>query len=236
MNRIYERQGEKMKKIVIILILSIFIVVLSACADTPQETLAPLPPPESDGGPFGVDANINIHTIDDFLNRPDVAYFDVRMFYDPADYEAIGGISRITKTLPGYRIVPLPYIASLSALPVEGAYDGPRLFEVEWGETRGEVLNIKANFRESDLILSEIFPKDKPIFLMCGGAGYTSLLRGLLIHKGYDSNLIYHTGGMWHYEGTKALDLTIPGEDFYIATWRVNYTLIDFNHLNAINP
>ena len=96
-------------------------LLLPACTDKgpavdPQAqkhvvSLQPLPPPQPDGGPFGVDANINMNTIDNFLGRPDVAYIDVRMFFDPADYEAIGGFSRLTRTLPGYRIVPFPFIA-----------------------------------------------------------------------------------------------------------------------------
>jgi len=230
-------------KFVLLSVLLCLILVLSACAvsetpDTspePPDELAPLPPPEPDGGPFGVDVSINMNTIDDFLNRPEVAYVDVRMLYDPADFEAIGGISNLTSTLPGYRIVPFPFLATLSAMPVEGAYEGVTLFDVVWGDNR-EVLEIKANFAESELILSECFPKDKIIFLMCGGAGYSSLTRALLIDRGWDESRIYHTGGNWHYEGNMALDMTVAGNNSEIATWRVNYALIDFENLTRLAP
>jgi len=182
-----------------------------------------------------VDVNINMTTIDDYLNRPDVAYMDMRMLYDPADFEAIGGISSLTQTLPGYRIVPYPFLGTLSAMPVDNAYDGERLFEIVWGEGN-EILSITPNYAESETILGELFPKDKVIFLMCGGAGYSSLTRVLLINQGWDENKIYHTGGNWYYEGNMSLDLTISASNPDIATWRANYAFIDFEHLSRITP
>ena len=205
------------------------IMILGSCGG--QESLAPLPAPERDGGMFGVDVNINMATIDDYLERPDVAYRDMRMMYDPADFEAIGGISRMTRTLPGYRITPLPYIATLNAMPVEGMYDAEKLFDVVWSE-EGEILSVVANYQESEQILNELFPKNQVIFLMCGGAGYSFLTRNLLVHMGWDENLIYSTGGNWYYEGNKALELEIAGGG--IATWRVDYACIDFEHLTPV--
>jgi hypothetical protein len=225
-----------MKRNVLLLVTLLSItMLLSACAESPQE-LAPLPPPEPDGGPFGVDTNINMSTIDDFLLRPDVAYFDMRMFNDPADYEAIGGISKLTQTLPGYRIVPFPYLARLGPLPVSGAYDGEVLFEVVWGENR-EILEITPVFIESELILHDLFPRDKAIFLMCGGAGYSAFTKVLLIHFGWDENLIYNTGGNWHYTGINSIELLIQPDGYntpIIATWRANYAHIDFDQLHRI--
>ena len=221
-----------------VIILFCLMLLLVSCAndDSPADSqeLTVLPPPEPDGGPFGVDVNINMNTIDNYLGRPDVAYVDVRMLYDPADFEAIGGDSTLSRTLPGYRIAPLPYIATLSAMPVGNAYDGVKLFDVVWGENGG-ITSISANYAESSIILDELFPKDKIIFLMCGGAGYSSLVRALLIHQGWDESRIYHTGGNWHYEGDKSLDLTISSTNRNIATWRANYAFIDFEHLTPIN-
>jgi len=221
-------------------VLLCMVLVFLACAndasvaDIPE--LAPLPSPERDGGPFGVDVRINMSTIDNWLERPDVAYFDMRMLYDPAQYEDIGGVSRLTQTLPGFRVIPFPYIATMSPLPVDGAYEGITLFAVVWGEELGEILEITPNFVESELVIRDIFPKDIAIFLMCGGAGYTHLTRSLLIHMGWDESLIYHTGGNWHYEGDRAIDVTIPGAnpEADIATWRVNYAFIDFDRLTPI--
>jgi len=228
-----------MKKISFLLcVLFCLTLFISACdnnGSNSQEQLVALPPPEPDGGPFGVDVNINMTTIDNYLNRPDVAYVDVRMLYDPADFPAIGGIASLTSTLPGYRIVPYPYLATLSAMPVANAYEGETIYEVVWGDNR-EILEITPNYAEAETILNDLFPKDKIIFLMCGGAGYSSLTRVLLIHLGWDENKIYHTGGNWHYEGDMGLDMTISTTDSNIATWRVNYAFIDFNRLTKITP
>ena len=234
-----------MKKLSLLLALLCLALLISACNATPASSpnpadspapLAPLPPPEPDGGPFGVDLNINMDTIDDWLERPDVAYRDMRLLFDPADFESIGGISPLTQTLPGYRITPLPHIANLTGMmpPIDGVYDGERLFEIEWSE-EGKVLTCKSNFKESELILSELFPKDRAIFLMCGGAGYSMLTRALLTYMGWDENLIYSTGGNWYYEGDKSIELIIAPEnaddDSIYALWRANYAIIDFDRL-----
>jgi len=213
-------------------------MLLSACTtngpsdDTPELTALPLPEPDS--GPFGVDVNININTIDDYLGRPDVTYIDARMLHDPAEFEAIGGIANLTQTLPGYRIVPYPFLGTLSAMPVANAYTGDSLYEVVWGEGH-EILSATPNFAEAEIILSQIFPKDKVIFFMCGGAGYSALSRALLVHLGWDANMIYNTGGNWYYEGNMSVDMTISASDPNIATWRANYAFIDFENLTRIS-
>jgi len=229
------------KVLVFVCVLFCLTVFLSACDTNDsgntqgQQSAAPLPPPEPDGGPFGVDVNININTVDDFLGRPDVTYIDVRMLYDPADFEAIGGISALTRTLPGYRIVPFPFLGTLSAMPVANAYEGVTLFDIIWGEGHA-ILEAVPNYAESEIILSQLFPKDRVIFLMCGGGGYSALTRALLVNQGWDEGKIYNTGGNWHYDGNMSLDLTISNTDSNIATWRANYAFIEFEHLRPLAP
>ena len=228
------------KNLLLLSVLLCVTLLLSACAPSvspvssqdSQEVTA-LPPPEPDGGPFGVDMNINMATIDDFLGRPDVAYIDVRMLYDPAAFGAIGGIAELTQTLPGFRIVPYPFLGTLAAMPVANAYEGVSLFKVVWGEGI-EILEVTPNYAEAETILSELFPKDQVIFLMCGGAGYSAMTRALLLHQGWDGNMIYHTGGNWHYEGNMSMGMTISSDDPNIATWRANYAFIDFDHLTPL--
>ena len=223
-----------MKKFIIILTC---MVLFTVCNQNTQESLSALPLPESDGGPFGIDININMSTIDNYLNRPDVAYFDLRMFYDPANFMDIGQIPRITRTLPGYIHVPFPFIGTLASMPVSNSYNADSLFKIVWGENR-EILEMTPNYLESEIILNEIFPKDKVIFLMCGGGGYNSMLKSLLISKGWDETLIYNTGGNWHYQGINSVDMTIDLEDIdgfpLIATWRANYIHINFDRLTPI--
>ena len=70
--------------------------------------------------------------------------------------------------------------------------------------------------------------------MCCGGAGYASFTKQLLLYMGWDPELVYNVGGMWYYEGNEAINLIQYGgsadKDMY-ATWRADYTLIDFTLL-----
>ena len=218
--------------------------VLSACASArisvPGALPSPaaLPLPEIDGNSlFGVDKNINIDTIDNFLGRNDVAYIDVRMLFDSADFGAIGGESELNRTIHGFRIIPYPYIATLPQLPVSGAYEGPSLFTLTWDET-GSIASATPNFIESEIILDELFPRDKAIFLMCGGGGYSGMMKSLLAYLGWNENLLYNIGANWTYTGNNALELAAypdgaSGDKIY-ATWRADYAYIDFSRLHPV--
>ncbi len=186
---------------------------------------------------FGVDKNINMETLDQYLGRDDVAYRDVRMLFDPADYAAIGGNADLASTVEGFRIVPYPYLATLSALPVAGAYDGDTLYTLTWNED-GSIATATANYEESMLVLEDLFPKDKAIFLMCGGGGYAGMTKSLLIFLGWDPALLYNVGGNWSYQGDHGVELIQYSEDAngndYFATWRADYAYIDFSRLHPV--
>ena len=226
-----------MKKLIPIML--ILLILLCACgtAAEPENTPAPLPAPEVDAdSQFGVDKNINMDTIDSFLGRDDVVYRDVRMLFDPADYASIGGDADLSKTITGFKVVPYPYIATLGALPVANAYEGDNLFTVEWN-TDGSIASVTENYKESMLILEELFPKDSSIFLMCGGGGYAGMTKTLLMYLGWDENLLYNIGGNWEYTGDNAMELIVYPEDAnddnIYATWRADYAYIDFSRLHA---
>ena len=186
---------------------------------------------------FGVDKNINMETLDQYLGRDDVAYRDVRMLFDPADYAAIGGNADLASTVEGFRIVPYPYLATLSALPVAGAYDGDTLYTLTWNED-GSIATATANYEESMLVLEDLFPNDKAIFLMCGGGGYAGMTKSLLIFLGWDPALLYNVGGNWSYQGDHGVELIQYSEDAtgndYFATWRADYAYIDFSRLHPV--
>lgn len=207
-------------------------------ASPAEEALAALPVPSPDKeSPFGVDENINVGTIDSWLGREDVAYFDVRMFVDPASYGDIGGDPNLSATVEGFKVVPYPFLGTLQKLPVEGAYTGDTLYEVVWGEN-GEVVSATPQFAEADLVMSDLFPKDKAIFLMCGGGGYAGMAKTLLIHLGWDVEKLYNIGGFWEYEGDHVLDLvtypsTATGAPAF-ATWRADYAYLDFNTMHRV--
>jgi len=185
---------------------------------------------------FRIDCNINVGTIDEWLGRDDAVYRDVRMLMDPADYAAIGGDSRLSSTVEGFKVVPYPYLASLSFLPVKGAYRGETLFKLKWNKD-GSIASAKANYAESMQILEDLFPKDKAIFIMCGGGGYAGMTRDLLVFLGWDADKVYNVGAGWAYQGAKVLDLVIKtesGEEMF-ATWKADYAVIDFSLLHAID-
>lgn len=223
-----------MKKLIPILLALAMLLVSCAGEAGPQ----PLPAPQTDeNSQFGVDQNINMQTIDGYLGREDVAYRDVRMLFDPADYAAIGGEADLSRTIEGFKVVPYPYLATLAQLPVEGAYNGNCLFTVAWSP-EGAVISAEANYRESMLILEELFPKDKAIFLMCGGGGYAQMTKELLIFLGWDATKLYNVGANWTYTGDHALELIVypeyAGEQNIYATWRADYAWIPFEKLQAL--
>ena len=62
--------------------------LLAGCGTSaPKESPLPSPEPESGlrGEQFGIDANINEATIDQYLGRSDTVYRDMRMLKDEAD-------------------------------------------------------------------------------------------------------------------------------------------------------
>lgn len=212
----------------------VLIAVLTFCLGKfvfPSDGLAVLPKPElSEGerGQLGIDKNINEGTIDQYLGRSDSVYRDMRMLKDPGNYEAIGGDSYLSGFVEGFEVVPLPYIVNVTGLPaaVGNTYTGPTLFTEEKG-------SYKANYKESYDIIKALFPKDKNIFLMCGGGGYAGMMKTLLVSLGWDADKIYDVGGYWFYNGEHDVKVIRTDEngknkyDFY----KVPYHNIDFDSL-----
>lgn len=171
----------------------------------PNGALSSLPKPElSSGqrGELGIDKNVNETTIDQYLNRPDAVYRDMRMLKDPGNYEAIGGDSYLSGFVNGFEVVPLPYIVNVTGLPepVGDTYVGKTLFTNSNGV-------YTPNYQESMEILEALFPKDKVIFLMCGGGGYAGMMKNMLVALGWDANKIYDVGGYWYYEGPNNIEV-----------------------------
>ena len=164
------------------LILSAALIITSFIVRQPVEP-ALLKPELSEGqrGQLGIDKNINEQTIDQYLGRSDSVYYDMRMLDDPASYENIGGDRMLSGFVNGFQVVPYPYLATVKGLPeaVGQGYDGPTLFTITDDNT------YLANYAESSQILTDLFPKDKYIFLMCGGGGYAGMTKNLLVANGW---------------------------------------------------
>ena len=193
-----------------------------------------LPKPTVTGGErgkLGIDKNINEETIDKYLDRDDSVYRDMRMLKDPGNYESIGGDSYLSGFVNGFEVVPYPYLTKVKGLPesVGESYTGNTLF------TEGEDGKYTPNYEESMSILEYLFPKDKYIFLMCGGGGYAGMTKNLLVSLGWDANKIYNTGGYWYYKGKNDVKIkrVVDGQDKY-DFWKVNYHNIDFDTLTPV--
>ncbi|HPF83701.1 MAG TPA: hypothetical protein PLV83_06040, partial [Bacilli bacterium] len=177
---------------------------------------------------LGIDANINEETIDNYLNRSDSVYMDMRMLIDIADYESIGGDSYLSGFIDGFEVMPLPYIVTVTGLPEEvgDTYSGDTLFSIN------EDGNYIADYEESLDILEFYFPKDKYIFLMCGGGGYAGMMKALLVSLGWDEDKIYNVGGYWYYAGDNNIE--VKNEDGSYDFWKVTYHDIDFESLTEV--
>ena len=171
----------KILKVIIILLIGIIIGII-----LPKDNLSKMPKPQITGGErgkLGIDKNINEKTIDKYLNRSDSVYRDMRMLKDPGNYEAIGGDSYLSGMIEGFEVVPYPLLTEVKGLPEEvgESYKGKTLFTEENGK-------YKANYKESIKFLEYYFPKDKKIFLICGGGGYAGMTKNLLVSLGWDKN------------------------------------------------
>lgn len=200
----------------------------------PSENLAVLPAPElSDGqrGELGIDKNVNEATIDKYLGRSDAVYRDLRMLKDPGNYEAIGGDAYLSGFVRGFEVVPFPYIVNVEGLPeaVGSTYDGDTLFTNDGG-------SYKANYEESMDILEALFPKDKVIFLMCGGGGYSGMMKNMLVALGWDGSKIYDVGGYWFYEGENNVEVkrTLDDGSVVYDFYKVPIYNIDFENLTGV--
>ena len=217
----------------IILIITFFFIGRATVSTL--DTLKSLPAPELSEGQrgeeFGIDKNVNEETIDDYLARPDSVYRDMRMLKDPGNYEAIDGDSYLSGFVNGFEVVPFPYIVNVTGLPeaVGDTYTGTTLFTNKDGK-------YTANYQESVSILEALFPKNKNIFLMCGGGGYAGMMKSLLISLGWDESKIYNVGGFWFYDGdnTVSVKRVASGDKIVYDFYKVPYHDIDFKSLTKI--
>lgn len=217
------------KKVILFLVISLF---LTGC--TKNNKLGALPKPEvTDGfrGELGIDKNINEETIDKYLNRSDSVYRDMRDLVDEADYTKIGGDSYISGTIKGFEVVPFPRLVNVIGLPKEvgESYTGKTLFTNNGDGT------YTANYKESMDYLEYHFPKDKNIFLLCGGGGYSGMTKTMLTTLGWDADKIYVVGGHWSYKGENNLQIkrTVKDKDHY-DFWKLTFHDINLDYFTEV--
>lgn len=201
----------------------------------PNHILPALPRPElaaGQRGELGIDKNINEQTIDNYLGRSDAVYRDVRLLEDPGNYAAIGGDSYLSGFVDGFEVVPYPFIAEVSGLPAEvGEVKMPHTLFHKDGD------KWVPNYEESLDIVKALFPQDKVIFLMCGGGGYSGMMKDLLVSLGWDKDKIYDVGGYWFYDGAHKTEVKRIDKDGKVVYdfYKVPYHEIDFSTLTEIS-
>ena len=87
-------------------------------------------------------------------------------------------------------------------------------------------------------MVRDLFPQDRPVFLMCTSGGRASMARNLLLFLGWNPGLVYNIGGQKDYKGKNLLEIvSYPvrrgGEDIR-AVWRADYANIDTTFLHPV--
>lgn len=235
------KKNNNIFKILSVCLLVITLVLSILFISTIKRLEKPLPKPKLTtgirGSIYGIDDNINEKTIDNYLDRTDTVYRDVRMLVDPANWEAKGGDRFLSGYIRGFEVIPYAYlggfkkdyIAQKKKEGVSGLYEGETLFSLN---KNGEY---EPNYEESMSILEEIFPKDKNIIIVCGAGGYAGETKKMLVQLGWDENKIYNMGGYWFYEGKNNIKVKYErnGKTFYNFAI-VPYHDIDFNKLHEV--
>ena len=138
-------------------------------------------------------SSINASNLQDWLNRDDVLYIDLR------DYADFGG-----KHLRNFEVI--PYFAYIYGT------DG-QLFS-------GDVTAPVATYEESVEIMEVLFPKDATLFLMCQSGGRVAKCIQLLEALGWDTSKIYNVGGMGQFTSDALVSVTSnPAEMKLEATY-----------------
>lgn len=148
-------------------------------------------------------SSVGVANLDQFLNRDDVVYIDVR---DYKDYSM--------KHFKNFEVI--PYFAFIFNAT---AHTDPTMVQLYGGSPTEPV----AVYAESDAILNALFPKDKTIFIMCQSGGRVVQLMNILKAKGYDMSKVYNIGGMGQYTDARYADyITDSGEFTIEGSYKIN--------------
>ncbi|ABR50774.1 Rhodanese domain protein [Alkaliphilus metalliredigens QYMF] len=128
-------------------------------------------------------SSINVENLDQYLNRSDVVYIDLRDYDDYAK-----------KHFKNFEVI--PYFALMFNAEAHSDETKVQLYG-------GVPTDPIAAYDQSDAILNEIFPKDKTIFIMCQSGARVAWMMEILEAKGYDMSKIYNVGGLGQYTDAK---------------------------------
>lgn len=172
-----------MKKILLVLFL-----LLGGCANSsnsssdintnPYENI----PIKNDVNGFRIeDSPVNTRNIDYYMFRDDTVYVDLRYYSWVLSDGHIAGFS----FYPFYEL-----IASM-----ENSETDNKLFAYKKQSPICDVGSFYPNYEESELLLNELFPKDKYIFAISQSGLECNYLFNLLLQYDYDPSKLYNIGG-----------------------------------------
>lgn len=167
-----------MKKI---LLFMLFLLTIVSCGNTKQG----IPSKKNNQSVAIVDSGVNTSNIDEYLFRDDVIYVDLRPYSWVAKDGHIAGFS----FYPFYDLIAhRNYTDRLFMMDTVYSEDGNKIIG-------GEVGTFIPNFVESEIVINNIFPKDKYIFAISQSGLESCYFLNLLIQLGYDSSKLYNIGG-----------------------------------------
>ena len=167
-----------MKKI---LLFMLFLLTIVSCGNTKQG----IPSKKNNQSVAIVDSGVNTSNIDEYLFRDDVIYVDLR----PNSWVAKDGHIAGFSFYPFYDLIAhRNYTDRLFMMDTVYSEDGNKIIG-------GEVGTFIPNFVESEIVINNIFPKDKYIFAISQSGLESCYFLNLLIQLGYDSSKLYNIGG-----------------------------------------
>lgn len=190
------------KKIVVLFALTLMLAGCTPATETKtnagtdttiatEQQLAELPASlvdENAEAPYAsTNSSITVENLDEYMNRSDVLYIDIR---DYSDYAA--------KHFKNFEVVPyFGYVFNAEA------HTDSNMIQLFGGTPEEPV----AVYEESESVLSALFPKDKTLFIMCEKGGRVTQLMQILDAHDYDMSKIYNIGGMGQYTDAKYKDM-----------------------------
>lgn len=201
-----------MKKILSILIIAFVIVGCSKDNKIPSKEF------KEDNS--ALSSPINSTNLDEYMNRNDVQYIDLRSSRMVLEEGYVAGFS----FLPFYNV-----IASFSG-------EGTLYKMAKVGENKaGSIGGFVALYEESDDIIKSLFEEDKYIFLISQAGSESAYLINLLIQLGYDGNLLYNVGGVSNSEGPTPYK-DIRDNKYYVEGHSGFNPSVNYDFVNDLTP
>lgn len=140
-------------------------------------------------------SSINAENLDQYLDRVDTVYIDLRDYKD-------------TQLKHFRNFEQIPFFGLI--YNKEANADSVQLFG-------GDTKNPTPMYEESAQLLEELFPRDKNIFFLCQSGGRVAMMMDILKAHGYDMSKVYNIGGIAHYTDSKYTEELVDTVEFKVT-------------------